>query len=342
MKALVTGGGGFLGRVIVEMLLGRGDIVRVMGRRKYPYIEELDVENFTGDVRNLKEVEAAVNGMDAVFHAASMTGIWGKWKDYFEINVKGTENIIEACKKIGISRLVYTSSPSVVYGGSENLVNVDETTRYPTKYNCYYSASKADAEKKVLAENDKNGLMTVSLRPHLIWGPKDTNLIPRLIERSKSGKLVRVGDGNNMVDIVYVDNAAYAHLLAVDRLEAGSPVCGQAYFISQGEPVVLWDWINHVLTSLKLPPVRKNISYNTAYLLGFLFEGVYSLFQLSGEPVMTRFLASQLAKSHFFNIEKAKRELSYSPIISHEEGLEQMIKYFSSQINTDSKDLKNL
>ncbi|HJP18266.1 MAG TPA: NAD-dependent epimerase/dehydratase family protein [Nitrospinota bacterium] len=329
MKALVTGGGGFLGQVIVEMLLKRGESVRVMGRSKYPLLEKQGVETFTGDIRNYEAVMAATSGMDTVFHVASMTGIWGKWKDFFETNVTGTENILKACRKNGVSKFVYTSTPSVIYGGGENFENVDETIPYPAKYNCYYPATKAIAEKKVLAENSKEGLLTVSLRPHLIWGPRDSNLIPRLIERAKSGRLIRVGDGKNLVDIVYVDNAAHAHLLAVDRLEEGSPVCGQAYFISQGKPVFLWDWIDQVLFSLKIPPVKKNISYGTAQLLGFLFETIYRLFHISGEPMMTRFLASQLAKSHFFNIEKAKKDLGYSPVVSHEDGLKQMIKYFS-------------
>jgi nucleoside-diphosphate-sugar epimerase len=329
LKTLVTGGGGFLGRRIVEKLLERGDSVRVLGRNKYPHIEKLGVETFRGVIQDFPTVLKASKNMDAVFHVASKTGIWGKWKDFFETNVTGTENVIKACQKNGVSRLVYTSSPSVIYSGKD-LDNVDETMPYPAKYLCPYSATKAKAEKRVLKENGNNGLYTVSLRPHLIWGPRDTNLIPRLLERAKSGKLIQVGNGKNLVDIVYVDNAAYAHLLAVDRLEEGASVCGQAYFISQGEPVVLWDWINDVLTRLGLPSVKKAISYRMAYGLGIFFEGIYSLFRLSSEPRMTRFLASQLAKSHYFNIEKAKKELGYSPLVSHEEGLERLIDYYQS------------
>jgi len=327
MKALVTGGGGFLGRVIVEKLLARGDNVRVLGRRSYPYLEELGVETIPADIRHSQDVLGACKGIDAVFHVASKVGIWGRWKDFYQTNVIGSENVLKACKKNGVSKLIYTSSPSVVYGG-EDLENADETMPYPQQYDCYYSATKAEAEKKILEENGRDGLLTVSLRPHLIWGPRDTNLIPRLLDRARSGRLMRVGDGKNRVDIVYIDNAAQAHLLAADRLEEGSPVCGQAYFITQGEPVFLWDWINNVLANLEIPVVKRSISYKTAHFIGTLFEDIYSLLRIYREPPMTRFLASQLAKSHYFNIDKAKAELGYSPEISHEEGLKRLLKYY--------------
>ena len=327
MKTLVTGGGGFLGRVIVEKLLARGDSVRVLGRRKYPDLEKSGVETLTADIENFEAVLSACEGVDAVFHVAAKTGIWGKWDDFFGVNVNGTDNVIQACKENGVSRLVYTSSPSVIYGG-DDIENGDETLPYPLKYNCPYSATKALAEQLVLEENGEKGLLTVSLRPHLIWGPRDTNLIPRLLQKAKSGHLIQVGNGKNLVDIVYVDNAAQAHLLAADCLKEGSPVCGQAYFITQGKPVLLWDWIDNVLKNLGIPTVKHSISYKTAYLMGAFFEGVYTLLRIAGEPRMTRFLASQLAKSHFFSIEKAKKELGYSPEISHEEGLNRLFEYY--------------
>ena len=326
MKALVTGGGGFLGRVIVEKLLERGDSVRVLGRNKYPDLEELGAETVIADIRNPQAVMPVYKGLDAVFHVASKIGIWGKRDDFYRTNVIGTENVIQACRENGIPKLIYTCSPSVIFAG-DDLENADETTPYPTRYNSYYSASKAEAEKKVLAENGIDGLYTVSLRPHLIWGPGDTNLIPRVLEKARSGRLVQVGDGKNIVDIVYVDNAAQAHLLAADRLEEGSPVCGQSYFITQKEPVALWDWINHVLSSLGIPTVERSISYKNAYRMGIFFESLYFLLRKQNEPPMTRFLASQLAKSHFFNIKKAKEELGYSPHISHEEGLKRLFEY---------------
>jgi len=181
------------------------------------------------------------------------------------------------------------------------------------------------AERNVLEANGTDGLLTVSIRPHLVWGPRDTNLVPRLVDRAKSGRLVQVGDGKNIVDTVYVDNAADAHLLAVDRLKPGSKVCGSAYFITQGEPVRLWDWINLLLDGLGLPKVNKCVSYKTAYRFGLLFEGVYTLLGISREPVMTRFIASQLAKSHFYSIDKAEAELGYHPQVTFKEGMERLL-----------------
>jgi len=325
MKSLVTGGGGFLGQYIVEKLVKRGDEVRVLGRRPYPQLDKMGVQTIQGDVRDEAVVASASKGMDSVFHVASKTGVWGKRKDFVGANVTGTENVINACKKNGVSRLIYTSSPSVVYGGEEDLENIDESVPYPERYNCIYAETKAMAEKKVLEANGVDGLLTVSIRPHLIWGPRDTNLIPRLVDRAKSGRLVQVGDGKNIVDTVYVDNAADAHLLAADRLKPGSKVCGSAYFITQGEPVRLWDWINLLLEGLGLPKVSRCVSYKTAYRVGVLFEGAYTLLGISSEPVMTRFIASQLAKSHFYNIDKAAAELDYNPQVTFEEGMKRLL-----------------
>jgi len=326
MKALVTGGGGFLGGYIVRALLERGDSVRVLGRRDYPELEELGVETFKGDIQSEKIVIDAARGVDTVFHVASKTGIWGKWDDFFQCNVTGTKNVIKACRENGISKLVYTSSPSVIHGGGD-VENVDEAAPYPTKYISSYAESKAMAEKIVLGENGDD-LFTVSLRPHLIWGPRDTNLIPRLIDRAKSGRLVKVGDCKNLVDTVYVENAAYAHILAAGLLVPESKICGEAYFITQGEPVVLWDWIETLLEGLGLPKLKKHISYNTAYVLGALFERLYSVLNISKEPPMTRFLASQLAKSHFFSPKKAEKDLGYTPSVSTEEGMMRLFSYY--------------
>ncbi len=323
MNALVTGANGFLGLYVVEQLVARGDRVRAISRRKCPALESLGVEIVHADLRDQKAMIDACRGMDAVFHVGGIAGIGGPWKNYFEINVLGTQSIVEGCRKHGVGRLVYTSSPSVTFDGRSQ-ENVDESAPYPEHWLCHYPRSKAMAEQSVLAANGKDGLATCSLRPHLIWGPRDQNLIPRLLERARSGRLRRIGDGSNRVDMVYVENAATAHLQAADALSMNSPAAGRAYFISQGEPVNCWQWIDELLALADLPPVRKSCSFRTAWLLGAACEAVYRCLGLRGEPPMTRFLAAQLSQSHYFNIDRARQDFGYRSKISTAEGMRRL------------------
>jgi nucleoside-diphosphate-sugar epimerase len=322
-QMLVTGGGGFLGLYIVEQLVARGDRVRVLCRGTYPRLKELDVECVAGDVRDAAVVARACAGVDTVFHVAAVAGIWGPWEHYHGINTSGTENVIAGCRQHGVARLVYTSSPSVIYDGGDHL-GATESLPYPSRYLCHYPHAKALAERAVLAASGTGDLVTVALRPHLIWGPRDNHLIPRLIARAKSGRLRRVGTGNNLISMSYVENAAHAHLLAADRLVAGSPVAGQAYFINEVEPVNMWQWIDELLKLAGLPPVRKTISSRAAYAIGGLLESVYSATRLPGEPPMTRFLAQQLGGTHYYDISKAIRDFGYAPLVSVAEGLRRL------------------
>lgn len=320
MRALVTGGGGFLGLYIVEQLVARGDWVRVLCRGNYPRLTELNVECVSGDVRDAGGVEAACRGVDTVFHVAAVSGIWGPWTHYHGINTQGTLHVLEGCRTQNVRRLVYTSSPSVVYDGGDHCGS-DESLPYPSNYLCHYPHSKALAEQAVLAANGREGLATVALRPHLIWGPRDNHLIPRLIERARSGRLRRVGRGDNLISMSYVENAAAAHLQASDRLEIGSAVAGNAYFINEPEPVKLWEWVDTLLARAGLPAVNSSISARAAYAVGGLLEAVYAAARLPGEPPMTRFLARQLGGSHYYSIARAQRDFDYRPLVSVEEGL---------------------
>ena len=323
MRALVTGGGGFLGRYIVEQLLARGDQVRVFSRQRYLELDALGAESQTGDLQDAAAVATACDGMDVVFHAAALPGIWGPWKLFHGVNTIGTQNVIAACQRHRVGRLVFTSSPSVVYDGHDHC-GADESLPYSTKFLCHYPHSKALAEQAVLAANGRDGLATCALRPHLIWGPRDTQLIPRLIERAQRGQLRRVGDGRNLISMVYVENAARAHLQAADALNLASPVAGQAYFINESEPVNLWDWINTLLGRAGLPPVQNAISARAATTIGGVLEAVYGLFRITSEPRMTRFLASQLSSSHWYRVDKAARDFGFASQISVEEGLRRL------------------
>jgi 2-alkyl-3-oxoalkanoate reductase len=322
MKALVTGGGGFLGGAIVRLLRQRGWDVRSFTRTAYPWLDELGIEQVLGDVADRTALERAVAGVEVVFHVAAKAGVWGRYDDFFAANVTGTQNVLAACKSLGVHKLVYTSTPSVVHSGC-GLEGADETAPYPKSYVAAYPETKALAEKAVLAANGSE-LATVALRPHLVWGPGDPHLIPRVLARAKEGKLRRVGSRTVTVDVTYIDNAAEAHLLAAERLATGSPIAGKAYFITNGEPVDLWEFLNRVLAEAGLPPVTRRVSAWKARLAGRVLERLYRTFRLPGEPAMTRYIASQLGTSHWFNIAAARRDLGYEPRVSLEEGLKRL------------------
>lgn len=323
MKIFMTGAGGFLGRYIARDLLEAGHEVTNLARGEYPELVEMGVNAIQGDIRDLDFLTEAMKGHEACFHVAGKVGMWGKEKDFYDINVAGTRHIIEACRKNQIKYLVYTSSPSVVFGNSD-LSGVNEETPYPAKYYGLYPESKAQAEQLALAANDEN-LHVVSLRPHLIFGPGDANLIPRILEGAQSGKVKIVGDGQNLVDVTYVENASNAHLKAFEKLQSDTNVvAGKAYFIGQG-PVKMWDFINQILDLYQVPRLKKRVSFKTAYRVGALLETGYGLLGMTKkEPPMTRFIAMQLAKDHYFDHTKANEELGWHPEISIEEGLQRL------------------
>ena len=325
MKALVTGANGFLGSYIVKSLIDQGYEVTGMTRTFNEQLERWDVRQVHGDIRNAASVWEACDEQDVVFHAAAISGIWGPWKLYHGVNTIGTKNVVEACREQKVPRLVYTSSPSVTFNG-EHQLNENESAPYPKKWLCHYPHSKALAEKYVLEANQPGELLTCALRPHLIWGPGDRHLIPRLIERAKAKKLRRVGDGTNRVDTIYVTNAADAHVQAAEALDDNSPVGGSAYFISQDDPVNCWGWINDILAMVGLPRVRRSISYYWAYRLGAAMEAAYEIAGKDTEPRMTRFLAAQLAKSHYFDVSRAKADFGFSPRVSNTEGMKLLEK----------------
>lgn len=337
MHVLVTGPGGFLGRYIVEQLLARGDTVRGLARGAYDHLAKLGVDMHAGDLADRETVLRAVEGVDCVIHTAGKVGVWGRWFDYFRSNVHGTLNVLSACQQHGVDRLVFTSSPSVTFAGTDQQ-GVDELEPYPRKWLSHYPHSKALAEQFVLTMNGEEvagggRLKTCALRPHLVWGPRDHHLTARLIERARAGKLRRVGKGDNLIDMIYVDNAAEAHLLAADVLaKEDSPAAGNAYFLSQGEPVNCWDWIDEVLALVGQGPVRRGISRRAAYSIGGTLESAYWISRkFDSEPRMTRFVAKQLSTHHWFNIAAARRDLGYEPRVSTAEGMERLRAWLTDE-----------
>ncbi|MBN2024136.1 MAG: NAD-dependent epimerase/dehydratase family protein [Pirellulales bacterium] len=323
MNALVTGAGGFLGQRLVERLVARGDRVRALVRRESAEPFTPGVESVRGDLTDPQTSLRACRGIDCVFHAAAVTNLWGPWSHFHRNNVLATRHVVRACLAEGVARLVFTSSPSVVFDGTDQC-GIDETAPYPARWLSHYPRSKALAEEHVLSANGSGGLRTCALRPHLIWGPGDRHLIPRLVERARAGRLCRVGDGQNRIDVVYIDNVVDAHVRAADALAAGSPVAGRAYFLSQGEPVNCWQWIDAVLALAGLPPVERAVSFRAAWRVGTIAEWSWRLLRLRGEPPMTRFLAAQLARSHYYDLSRARRDLGYCPSVSTEEGMRRL------------------
>lgn len=321
-RVLVTGGGGFIGKALVRELVRRGADVSVVGRNSYPELAALGVHCHRGDIRDPDFLERVLAGRDTVFHVAAKAGIWGPRHEYYSINLTGTANVIAACLKNKVRHLVYTSTPSVVFKGA-NLEGVDETAPYAVKPLCHYAASKILAEKEVLRAHCRD-LSTIAIRPHLVWGPGDHHLVPRLLERGKSKALKIIGTGENRVDIAYIDNVVHAHILAADNLKSSGSGAGQAFFIGQEEPVNLWQWINDLFARMHIPPVTRKVPFSVAYLAGWALENWYTLLHSREEPKMTRFVAQQLAKSHWFRHEKARKLLGYRQQVSTATGMDRL------------------
>jgi nucleoside-diphosphate-sugar epimerase len=326
-RVLVTGGGGFLGTSVIKLLVQRGLAVRSLTRRFYPHLHELEVEQVQGDVADPRVVSLAVLGCQTVFHTAAKAGIWGSHQEYERINVEGTRNVIAACRAHGSRRMIYSSSPSVVFNGRD-MKGADESAPYSKRFEAAYPETKARAEQMVLGSNAAS-LATISLRPHLIWGPGDNNLLPRIVARARGGHLRRIGRRDPLIDPIYIDNAALAHLLAADRLEPGSSIAGRTYFVTQGETIPLWDMINHLLKAAHLAPVRRSVSRPLALAAAGVLEMTYVLSRRRQEPPMTRFLARQLSTTHWFSIEAARRDLGYEPRVSIAEGLRRLEQWLA-------------
>lgn len=320
---LVTGGGGFLGRWIVRQLLADGYGVRVYGRSEYPDLIARGVDCRQGNLRNLNVLTQAAQGCRAIIHTAAIPGIWGKYDIYYQTNFVGTQNVIAAAHAAKINTLLYTSTPSVVHGG-QGIAGGDETLPYPSRFLTPYAETKALAEKLILQSNSES-FATAAIRPHLIFGPGDTQLIPKLIERAREGKLRIIGKGKNRISVSYVQNVADAHVQALKRLKPGSPIAGQAYFINEPQPVNCWDFINKIVTGAGLSPITRSVPFSLAYAAGALCEVVGKITRRKEDPKLTRFLVTQLGTDHWFKIDKARRDLDWSPSVSINEGIELML-----------------
>jgi nucleoside-diphosphate-sugar epimerase len=329
MNVLVTGGGGFLGQRICAELLAQGHAVRAFSRTSSAALGALGVDQRQGDLTDLDALADAAEGVDAIVHSAGKVGAWGAPEDYYDINVRGTDHVLAACELHGIAKLVFTSSPSVVQSGHD-IEGGDESLPYPARFASIYAQTKALAEQRVLGANG-NELATVALRPHFIWGPGDPNLLPRILARARAGRLRLIGEADKRIDTVFVDDAARAHVLALDRLGIGSAVAGKAYFISQDEPITHERLINVWLRAAGLPAETRRVPRWLAHALAAALEALYRAAGASREPPLTRFLVEEFSTSHWFDIGAAKRDLGYTPQINMIEGLHRLQRDWTGQ-----------
>ena len=319
MRALVTGAGGFLGGAIARLLRERDFEVRGLQRSASPDLDAIGVHCFRGDICQGDALDQAVRGCDIVFHVAARVGTWGDYREFHRVNVEGTGRIVELCGIHRVPRLVFTSSPSVVFTGHDD-AGLDRTAPYPDRYLSPYPQTKALAEQLVLAANSPE-LTTIALRPHLIWGPGDSHLVPRILERARAGRLRLVGDGSNLVDSTYIDNAAHAHLRAADCLSPYARCAGKAYFVSNGQPLPIAELMGKILQAAGLPTQVPSIPAGAAYCLGAVLERLHRAFGRSGEPLVTRFVARELASAHWFDLTATQEDLGYKPLVSVDEGM---------------------
>ena len=333
MKALVTGAGGFLGGGIARALKDRGEEVRGFSRGDHPELAAQGVEQLRGDVADHNAVTQAVHGVDIVFHVAAKVAAGGRHRDFYETNVRGTENVIGACRECDVGALVYTSTPSVTFGLTD-LEGVDESIGYSDHFEASYGETKAEAERQVLAAAS-DVFHTVALRPHLIWGPGDTSVLPRVVERGRKGQLRRIDGPPKRSGHTYIDDAVRAHLLATDRLLAGGEeaarINGRPYFITAGEPVEIWTFLNGLLGAAGVPPVEKRISFRTAMAAGWVFEKLHALSGGKGDPRMSRWIVRELTTSHWFDISAARRDLGYEPQVGMAEGMHRLTEWVAEQ-----------
>jgi nucleoside-diphosphate-sugar epimerase len=321
LKILVTGGGGFLGSSICRQLAALGHEVISYQRKPADHLECDGIHSFQGDISNLSSLLAAASGCEALVHTAGKAGIWGDPAEFHLINVDGTANVIETCRRRAISILIHTSSPSIVHSGGD-IGGMDESLPIADHFTAPYPASKAAAEKLVIAANE-NSLKTTALRPHLIWGPGDPHILPRLAEKASGGSLALPGP-DKIIDTIFVDNAALAHVKALEELNGTAHCAGKAYFVTNNEPMPQGEIIRKLLSAIEIEVKIRSVPVAVAKTAGAICETVWRTFGLKSEPPVTRFSVEQLATAHWFDTSAALRDFGYTPATTIAEGLERL------------------
>ena len=324
MRVLVTGASSLLAGSVARALSERGDAVVALQRNR---ADGLDVEQVLGDVRDLAAVEQAVRGCDAVVHAAAKVGVVGTWEDYRSVNVDGTANVLAAARRAGAARVVHVSSPSVAHGGRA-LVGAPGSAAVTGRRRAHYAESKALAERLALSAGSAE-LAVMAVRPHLVWGPGDTQLVGRIVERARQDRLAVVGGGRALVDATYLDDAVAAHVAALDALGAGRPVAGRAYVVASGDPRPIRDLAVGICQAAGVTCHLRDVPGPVARAAGTLVERIWPIVR-DGEPPLTRFLAEQLGTAHWFDLRATERDLGWRAAVDVDEGLARLAAWFAS------------
>lgn len=328
MRVLVTGAGSMLMGATVTELARRGDEVVCLQRRPLAFAPDTGIRSISADVRDVDAVTRAAEGCDAVIHGAARVGVVGTYDDFHSVNVGGTDAIITACRHHGIGRLVHVSTPSVAHVG-EPLAGATATPATTGRPRARYAETKAIAEQHALAACD-DSLAVVAIRPHLVWGPGDTQLVGRIVERARAGRLAIVGSGAALIDSTYVDNAADALLAAVDAIHPGARCAGRPYVIANGEPRTVAELFDGICAAAAVSARPRHVPVRAALVVGSVVERLWPIVRRD-EPPITRFVAEQLATSHWFDPRPAHDDLGWSPRVSLAEGFARLARWYAER-----------
>lgn len=326
MKVLVTGAGSLLLGGVAAALVARGDEVVCLQRRPVTFPGSDAARQVHGDLRDSAAVREVAEGCDAIVHGAARVGVLGGWDDFFSVNVEGTRNVLRAAAECGVPRLVHVSTPSVAHEG-RSLVGEGAGPAVTGRSSAFYAETKAIAEGEVLAANGAD-LAVVVLRPHLVWGPGDTQLVGRIVERAAAGRLAMVGDGSALVDTTYLDNAVSAHVAALDAVGPGAACAGKPYVIANGEPRTVRELVERICAAAGVPFAPRRVPLPVALRVGSVVERVWPRLR-DDEPPITRFLAEQLGTAHWFDPRPARDDLGWVPQVSLDEGFDRLRRWYA-------------